>query len=38
MLKDLIDLRTFGAIIIPTSGEELPEFIRYAYVAGVGRQ
>jgi len=27
MLENLVDLRTFGALGIPTSGEELPESI-----------
>ena len=37
VLKNLIDLWTFIAIRIQTSGKELPEFVGYARVAWVSR-
>lgn len=37
MLKKLVDPWTFFAIGVPTSGKELPEFVGYAQVTGVGR-
>ena len=37
MLKNLIDLRSLATINVPTLGKELPEFVRYTQVSGIGR-